>query len=89
LISGVYSIIFIFYAFDFYAFTFIRYFKPADEAFNLAKDFHILCENEFPAKPIADYLTYKMCAQESAREVQQRKHMLIVTRYVCVKVIIV
>uniref|UniRef100_A0A914HH39 Transcription factor AP-2 C-terminal domain-containing protein n=1 Tax=Globodera rostochiensis TaxID=31243 RepID=A0A914HH39_GLORO len=49
------------------------------EAFNLARDFHALCENEFPAKQIADYLTFKNCT-DSPLGIQQRKGLLGATR---------
>ncbi|KAL3110614.1 hypothetical protein niasHT_017492 [Heterodera trifolii] len=49
------------------------------EAFNLARDFHALCENEFPAKQIADYLTFKNCA-DSPLDIQRRKGLIGATR---------
>nr|CAD2180340.1 unnamed protein product [Meloidogyne enterolobii] len=46
------------------------------EAYNLAKDFHSLCENEFPAKQIADYMSFK----SQSSEIQRKKQMLAISR---------
>uniref|UniRef100_A0A915CMV5 Transcription factor AP-2 C-terminal domain-containing protein n=1 Tax=Ditylenchus dipsaci TaxID=166011 RepID=A0A915CMV5_9BILA len=52
------------------------------EAINLAKDYNALCENEFPAKPIAEYLTKTNCncGPTDILEIQRRKNMLMATK---------
>ncbi|KAL7074477.1 hypothetical protein ACQ4LE_006300 [Meloidogyne hapla] len=48
------------------------------EAYNLAKDFHSICENEFPAKQIADFMSFK--PQTAPIETQRRKQMIAISR---------
>ena len=47
------------------------------EAIHLARDFGYVCETEFPARPVAEYL-----ARQSAEagEVYRRKELLVATR---------
>ena len=47
------------------------------EAIHLARDFGYVCESEFPARPVAEYL-----ARQSADtgEVLRRKELLVATR---------
>uniref|UniRef100_A0A0N5AIK2 TF_AP-2 domain-containing protein n=1 Tax=Syphacia muris TaxID=451379 RepID=A0A0N5AIK2_9BILA len=51
------------------------------EAMHLAKDFNTVCENEFPARPIAEYLTIHHCSME-ATDIQRRRNMIFATRTV-------
>lgn len=49
------------------------------EAMHLAKDFNTVCENEFPARSIAEYLNQiKFSLEPSAA--QRRKNMVLATR---------
>ena len=47
------------------------------EAIHLARDFGYVCETEFPAKPVAEYLS-RQCGDTS--EVFRRKEVLVATR---------
>ncbi|VDO44439.1 unnamed protein product [Brugia timori] len=49
------------------------------EAMHLAKDFNAVCENEFPARAIAEHLTRANCSMESL-DMQRRKNMLLATK---------
>lgn len=46
---------------------------------HLAKDFNTVCENEFPARAVAEYLTLHHCSMETA-DIQRRKNMVLATR---------
>ncbi|KAI1704235.1 transcription factor AP-2 domain-containing protein [Ditylenchus destructor] len=50
------------------------------EALHLAKDFSTLCETEFPAKQISEYLTKTKCNGMSQAEIQRRRNMILATR---------
>ena len=47
------------------------------EAIHLARDFGYVCETEFPARPVAEYLS-RQCGDTS--EVFRRKEVLVATR---------
>ncbi|VDK48639.1 unnamed protein product [Anisakis simplex] len=49
------------------------------EAMHLAKDFNAVCENEFPARAVAEYLTRTNCSMEAV-EMQRRKNMILATK---------
>uniref|UniRef100_A0A914BV97 Transcription factor AP-2 C-terminal domain-containing protein n=1 Tax=Acrobeloides nanus TaxID=290746 RepID=A0A914BV97_9BILA len=49
------------------------------EALHLAKDFNTLCENDFPARQLAEYLTRSNCSGEPL-DVQRRKNMIVATK---------
>lgn len=51
----------------------IFYFFFAGEAIHLARDFGYVCETEFPAKHVAEYL----CRQQTTNEEQYRRKELI------------
>lgn len=49
------------------------------EAMHLAKDFNAVCENEFPARAIAEHLTRANCSMEPT-DMQRRKNMILATK---------
>jgi hypothetical protein len=49
------------------------------EAATLAKDFRVLCENEFPISPISNYLTKVHCSNDQ-HDIQRRKNMIITSK---------
>uniref|UniRef100_A0AC34GEU8 Transcription factor AP-2 C-terminal domain-containing protein n=1 Tax=Panagrolaimus sp. ES5 TaxID=591445 RepID=A0AC34GEU8_9BILA len=49
------------------------------EAATLAKDFRVLCENEFPVSPISNYLTKVHCSNDQ-HDIQRRKNMIIASK---------
>ena len=49
------------------------------EAMHLAKDFNTVCENEFPARAVAEYLTRTHCSMEAV-DMQRRKNMIGATK---------
>ncbi|KHN80354.1 Transcription factor AP-2-beta [Toxocara canis] len=49
------------------------------EAMHLAKDFNAVCESEFPARAVAEYLTRTNCSMEPV-DVQRRKNMILATK---------
>ena len=49
------------------------------EAVHLARDFGFVCETEFPAKPLAEFV----CKQHSDPDIlHTRKNMILATKYV-------
>uniref|UniRef100_F1L1Q8 Transcription factor AP-2-beta n=1 Tax=Ascaris suum TaxID=6253 RepID=F1L1Q8_ASCSU len=49
------------------------------EAMHLAKDFNAVCESEFPARAVAEYLTRTNCSMEPV-DVQRRRNMILATK---------
>ena len=47
------------------------------EAIHLARDFGYVCETEFPARQVAEYLTARA---QGAQEIARRKELLMATR---------
>ena len=47
------------------------------EAIHLARDFGYICETEFPARPVAEFLS-RQCVDTS--DIYRRKEILIATR---------
>lgn len=46
----------------------------------LAHDFNVLCENEFPARQMAEYVAKR---NADAAEDQRRRNAILTTKYVC------
>lgn len=61
----------IFQQVEFFIYLFVSFF--AGEAIHLARDFGYVCETEFPAKNVAEYL----CRQHNTNEEQYRRKELI------------
>ena len=48
------------------------------EAIHLARDFGYVCETEFPARPVAEFLTRQQCSDPA--ELYRRKELLFATK---------
>lgn len=69
------------HAFNTYFIKLLFIFIFSGEAIHLARDFGYICENEFPAKPVAEYLSRQHCEPQDS---YRRKELLHATKWVII-----